>query len=231
MHHGTYSARFASNGNADYERAYSYENIEASTELYVRGYFYVSQSGIAQNDDRFYFIKFLAGGNSVAYAGWRRTGGVDRWNLLIRDATGWAIAYSSSTPSLNKWYSLELYWAEDATNGHGELYVDGALTCSIRNQNTTAFGGIDQVRFGLAEIYSSGPTTVYTDSCQISRAPPWDPNQDGTVDVRDLAIVAMAYGSRIGSPNWNPLADINADGLVDIRDLAIVAKHFGEQYS
>jgi hypothetical protein len=132
---------------------------------------------------------------------------------------------------MNRWYDVELYWAEDATNGHGELYVDGALVCSIRNQNTTAFGDINQVRFGLAEIYSSDATTVYTDFCQISGVSPWDPNQDGKVDIRDITILARAYGSTPISPNWNPLADLNLDERIDMADLAPVARRFGEQYA
>jgi hypothetical protein len=55
----------------------------------------------------------------------------------------------------------------------------------------------------------------------------------GHVDMRDVAIVARAFGSTPGSPNWNPLADITGpngvpDGKVDMRDVALVAKHFGE---
>jgi hypothetical protein len=228
---GNHSAKFSSNGTGGYEVAYSYESVPTSSKLYASGYFYVSQSGITNNDDRFYFITFSAGGNNVAYAGWQRTEGIDRWNLLIRDATGWTIDYSNLSPSLNKWYHLELYWAEGTTDGHGELYVNSALVCSIQNKNTTALGNIDRVRFGLAEIYSSNVTTVYADFCQISRAPSWDPNQDGKVDMVDVTMLARAYGSTPSSPNWNPLADLNLDGRVTMADLAPVARHFGEQYA
>jgi hypothetical protein len=55
-----------------------------------------------------------------------------------------------------------------------------------------------------------------------------DLNGDGKVDIMDIAIVAKAYGSIPGDPNWNPVADINGDGKVDIMDIAIVAKHYGE---
>jgi len=227
---GNYNAKFSSNGTSGFEGAYSYESVPTSSRLYASGYFYVSQSGTAENDDRFYLIRFLAGGNSVAYAGWRRTGGVDKWDLIIRDATGWSIVYSDSIPSLNRWYSLELYWVEDATNGYGELYVDGALTCSIQNQNTTAFGGIDQVRFGLAELYNCNNTTVYCDSVRIdnSKAPQsqikiGDLNGDGSVDICDVLLAAAAYGSTPIDPNWNAAADLNHDNRVDICDLIILA--------
>jgi hypothetical protein len=57
---------------------------------------------------------------------------------------------------------------------------------------------------------------------------------DGKVDIRDIAVVAKAFGSAPGMPLWNVNCDITGptpgvpDGKVDIRDIAVVAKHFGE---
>jgi peptide/nickel transport system substrate-binding protein len=57
---------------------------------------------------------------------------------------------------------------------------------------------------------------------------------DSKVDIRDIALVAKAFGSTPGAPGWNANCDITGatpgvpDGKVDIRDIAIVAKHFGE---
>lgn len=224
-----YSAQFASNGTGGLEEAYCYESIPASPILYASGYFYVSQSGIEQNGDSFYLIAFTANGSIVAYAGWRRTNGEDLWNLMIMNATGWASVYSNLTPSLDAWHNVQLYCTQGA-NGTAELYVDGILVCSIQNVNTTAVGGFDQVRFGLVEVYGVGPTTIYSDSCRVFEDPPWDTNQDGTVNMHDISIVARAIGSTPGSSNWNPAADVNGDGAVNMNDLAIVARHFGEQY-
>ena len=56
---------------------------------------------------------------------------------------------------------------------------------------------------------------------------PSDVDEDGKVDIRDIAIVAKAYGSYEGTAGWNPQADIIADGHVDIRDISFAAKHFG----
>jgi hypothetical protein len=55
-----------------------------------------------------------------------------------------------------------------------------------------------------------------------------DANQDGIVDIVDLVICALAFGSQPGDPTWNPYADLNQDGLVDIVDLVMIALHFGE---
>jgi PKD repeat protein len=54
-----------------------------------------------------------------------------------------------------------------------------------------------------------------------------DLNGDGKVDMRDIAIVARAFGSSPGDPYWNPIADLNGDGKIDMKDIAIVAKNYG----
>src|SRR5208282_5982169 len=41
-----------------------------------------------------------------------------------------------------------------------------------------------------------------------------DVNGDGVVDNNDMAIVDAALGSRQGSSNWNPNADLDRDGTV-----------------
>lgn len=55
-----------------------------------------------------------------------------------------------------------------------------------------------------------------------------DLNHDGKVDIKDIHIVAIAYGTSPGDPRWNPAADLNHDGKVDIRDVSIVAKEYGQ---
>jgi parallel beta-helix repeat protein len=54
-----------------------------------------------------------------------------------------------------------------------------------------------------------------------------DVNGDGSVDVSDLTIVSIAYGSFEGEPDYNPDADLNKDGIVDMKDLATVARNLG----
>jgi len=55
-----------------------------------------------------------------------------------------------------------------------------------------------------------------------------DLNADGTVDIFDIATVALAFSSTPNDPNWIPVADVNGDGIVDIFDIVVVALHFGE---
>jgi len=65
----------------------------------------------------------------------------------------------------------------------------------------------------------------------VALAAGWNPiadvNKDGVVDIRDISIVARAFGTTPGMERWNPAADINGDLKVDIKDISIVAQAFG----
>jgi uncharacterized protein YfaS (alpha-2-macroglobulin family) len=53
-----------------------------------------------------------------------------------------------------------------------------------------------------------------------------DINQDGTVNILDLAIVARAWGSYPGHPHWDPRCDVNGDSKINIIDITLVAKEY-----
>ncbi len=53
---------------------------------------------------------------------------------------------------------------------------------------------------------------------------PWDVNDDGTVNIQDLVLVA----GQLGESGEDLKGDINGDGTVNIQDLVIVASHLGE---
>jgi parallel beta-helix repeat protein len=82
-----------------------------------------------------------------------------------------------------------------------------------------------------------GDTPYVIDNDNVDRYPLMKPsyltlgdlNNDGKVSLQDLVVLAKAYGSKPGDPNWNPNADIDADNIVDQSDLAILAIHYGQQ--
>jgi len=51
---------------------------------------------------------------------------------------------------------------------------------------------------------------------------------DGKINIYDLVIVAMAYGTQIGNPDYNSNADLNDDDKININDLRIIAKNYGK---
>ena len=68
---------------------------------------------------------------------------------------------------------------------------------------------------------------------------PWGPppppilgdiNRDGIVDIYDVVIAALAFGSYPGHPRWNPQADLKNDDLIDIVDLVIIGVNFGKTW-
>jgi parallel beta-helix repeat protein len=55
-----------------------------------------------------------------------------------------------------------------------------------------------------------------------------DVNADGIVDIADIYLIALAYGTMPGQPGYNLNLDINSDGIIDIADIYIAALHYGE---
>jgi len=123
------------------------------------------------------------------------------------------------------------------------VYVN---TTAIQTQTATLFSG-DSVRLNFVwntSGFAKGnyivsayawPVPGETDTAdnaftngQVIVTMPGDVNGDGTVDIYDLILVASAFGSQTGYPEFNPNADINADETTDIYDLILVASHFGE---
>ncbi len=56
--------------------------------------------------------------------------------------------------------------------------------------------------------------------------PNTDVNGDGHVDMKDIGVLAHAFGTREGDSRWDPSADLNGDGVVNLFDLAAVMKDF-----
>ena len=91
--------------------------------------------------------------------------------------------------------------------------------------------------WGLAEmvLFDKAGNRLQADFTEIVRfevndAPIYaesDVNQDGTVNIQDLVIVANAIGNP-GAADGELNADINADGVVDILDLVQVANDIGD---
>jgi hypothetical protein len=54
-----------------------------------------------------------------------------------------------------------------------------------------------------------------------------DVDDNGLVNVADVFMLAKAYGSGSGDPNWNEEADMNGDDLVDSVDLFALSGNYG----
>jgi len=95
-----------------------------------------------------------------------------------------------------------------------EIQKTAKITLTLHvHQNTST---IKQFSF---DIIFEGKTQTYL---------PTDLNKDGIVNMLDIMIVASAYGSRPGDPNWNETADITKDGIVNMRDVILVVSDYGK---
>ena len=145
-HHGVYHGRFETSGSSSSrENAYLSENVDEG-DVYVRGYFrFVDGAGsrvLSDNNDRFYLIRFSSGSGSVAWAGVRREGGVDKWTLYVSGALT-----STEVPvSFDRWYCVELHW--DGGSRRVEMFVDGVKILE------TAASGSDIGRVDMGVIYT-----------------------------------------------------------------------------
>jgi subtilisin family serine protease len=54
-----------------------------------------------------------------------------------------------------------------------------------------------------------------------------DIDENGIVNLFDTVLVTSAYGSKPGSPKWNPKADLDGDGAVSIIDVVMVTREYG----
>jgi hypothetical protein len=132
-------------------------------------------------------------------------------------------------------YAPEKLIAFNITDNQGSSSTTSALT-----QSDSANGTFN-LTFRtprVAQGYLLGNCTVYATSFYL----PYfasnrvsfeviirgDIDGDGKCDIKDIAIVSLAYGSFPGHPNWNPIADLYPDLKIDILDIAIVAKDYGK---
>jgi len=72
------------------------------------------------------------------------------------------------------------------------------------------------VPFTTSVVYAFDPNSISTDV-----------NGDGVVNILDMNVLAIAFGSYPRHLKWNPRADVNDDDLVDIFDLMRVAQDYG----
>lgn len=74
---------------------------------------------------------------------------------------------------------------------------------------------------------SNPSDTTITPGANVTITIPGDVNGDRAVNILDLVGVALAFGTRLGGPGYNPNMDLIQDGVINILDLVYVAQRFG----
>lgn len=154
------------------------------------------------------------------------------------DSIDWGILHPGSTKdvTLYVWNGMNVsVFLHMRTAGFAPVNASEFISVWLHRECASRSIAPDEVMNVTLTIRISPYVTEITDFginimfSGLSR-PPSDINQDGKVDIRDIAIVACAYGSISGDPNWNSLADTNEDGKIDIHDIAFVTQDFGLVY-
>jgi hypothetical protein len=114
-------------------------------------------------------------------------------------------------------------------NGSGVLAQVEFKILNKDGQSDLSFVGIGIDTFllsdSLSDIWFMPINAQYSYSGSVI---PGDVNMDGTVNMRDIAILIILFNTTPSSPNWNPNADINSDGIINMRDIAIALTHFNQ---
>lgn len=79
------------------------------------------------------------------------------------------------------------------------------------------YGGVNQ----LLNVECQQATTSNSVTRQL------DMNTHGVVDISDVGTVLGAYGTTIGNPGYNPLADLNGSGTINILGLGPLLANYG----
>lgn len=95
------------------------------------------------------------------------------------------------------------------------------ITSTQENILTYLFGillvGVSLILFNVSVVYADDDFKAAADV-----------DRDGTINIRDLTLVAKQFGETIGPNQGVPNPDVDRDGMVNIRDLTLVAKYFGQ---
>jgi parallel beta-helix repeat protein len=145
-------------------------------------------------------------------------------NFVNNTCHAWDYSWSGSAqspdlvPSVNVW--------DDGYPSGGNFWSGYNVTDLLRGpyQNETGSDGIFDIAY---TVYESN-TDHYPLVNPLILTMQTDLNGDGAVNIVDISIVAKAFGSKTGDPNWNPTADLNKDGIANILDITLVAKDYGK---
>ena len=144
-------------------------------------------------------------------------------------------------------FSMSMYFAEASYDDYPEtfnvtVYANSTLLASENftftngntnvtfTWNTTGFAygnyNLTACAWSVANETNTGNHNFTGGLVTVSI--PGDFDGDFKVSPQDLALLTNAYGSTLGTPNWNPNADTNGDGKVSLADLVILAQHYGQ---
>jgi hypothetical protein len=140
------------------------------------------------------------------------------YNILAKDTSG--------NPMENARLTLFNQNHTSIWNGTTDSLGQADFNLTFADGNYTDDLGLEVVKGN----YSASMNVIFLSDTPIILTMHYfaDLNADGRVNIQDITIVAVAYNSRLGDPNWNKIADLDKDGIVNIIDITMVAKDYGK---
>ena len=205
--------------------------IPAYKEWFVRGSFDVNLT--IENADVFWDV----GGFSV----------IVRFNPSVVQAVN-----VTEGPFLKSFGSTYPYWEINNIEGYVQIYVtqlpprtttygNGTLftiqfkgigegECNITLEESELAAWADESKWVVITSVMV-PHTVLNGYAKITQPLFGDIDADGRVGLSDLVLLAKAYGSHSGEPNWNKYADLAEPwNLISLTDLVTLAVHYGQHF-
>ena len=119
-------------------------------------------------------------------------------------------------------------------------YTGDVVGFNVSTDNITWIPNGMNLSYKFTNLPNRVPTTLYVRATGATGQFAYDSitvtsylgdiNDNGEVDLPDLAILGAAYGTKRGETGFNEKADLNGDDEVGLPDLAMLGAHYGEKY-
>ena len=165
--------------------------------------------------------KVYPGDNFIIKINAKDTSGIKGGAINFLKQDGTEVSYSLITSPRGGYYyvQLEVNNGGNGNSGEGQLINDFGLW-KIKSIALTDVND-NYTNYNSDTNLDSGSFTVYN---AVKPIIPTDVDDNGVIDIIDLALVSSAYNSRTGDSIYKGVLDINKDGIVDIYDLVRVSK-------
>jgi len=124
-------------------------------------------------------------------------------------------------------------WSGGPIIPEGSILIGAYLQYDVLN-SVSGSGILANVTLHCTGSGGSALNLVQTKLFSPPQSVPWngygDATGDGAIDVFDVVTVAVAFGTSIGDPFYDPRADFNSDGFVDLFDLMCADVNCGATY-
>jgi parallel beta-helix repeat protein len=166
---------------------------------------------------------------------------INKNHIAYNRYTGIELGYDASDNTLchNNFINNtnQVYFYSNSANAWDDGYPSGGNFWSGYN-GTDLYCGLGQNETGSDGI---GDAPYIIDISNVDHYPFVNPlvippttlagdvNGDGNVSLADLTSLALAYNSKLGDSNWNPMADLAAPyGIIGLTDVVTLATHYGQ---